>query len=283
MTLILVYANILLNGTQNRNPEQIFQEVIMNKDKSNVYSIIKAINILKIFNSDEIYFGISEISNNLKIPKSTTQRLVNALVEGGLLEQDKNTRKYKLGIELIILAGFALRNADVRKISLPYLYKLSAKWNETVDLDVLRGKYSVIIEQIPGQHILRTGGTFASRLPAHCTSTGKVMLAFKGEKYLRENFPDKLPAYTSNTIISQNDLLQELEKIRMNGYAISRGEHVDLVNAISVPLKDRTGRVDAAISLSGLSTRLNNEVMMEMLIDLKEVSIRISNQLGYVD
>ena len=159
--------------------------------------------------------------------------------------------------------------------------ELAARWNETVDLDVLRGTHIIIIEQIPGRHVLTTGGTFAARLPAHCTSTGKVLLAYAGPEYVEENLPEILPSFTSETITSRDDLLRELAQIRQQGHARAWGEHEGLVNAVAVPVRGRTGEVVAAMSISGPSSRIDESVAAEMIEALKGSSADISRRLGY--
>jgi DNA-binding IclR family transcriptional regulator len=225
--------------------------------------------------------SLGQIANKINIPKSTTHRLLAALQEDGLIEQENETGDYRLGFELVSLAGVLLRSLDVRDVAFPYMRSIADRWSETVCLDVLRGADIIIVEQIPGQHFLNTAGTFAARQPAHCTSTGKVLLAYAGKDYIERNLSETLPAYTASTITSREQLIEELSEIRQKGFAVVVGEYGDMVTAIATPIKGRSGEVVAAMSISGPSLRINNYEIEEIVEELKNVSAKISNKLGY--
>ncbi len=246
-------------------------------------SVHKAIRLLRVLSTDMPEAGVRELARKIEMPKSTVHRLLAALEEEGLVEHDSRTNLYRLSFEIVALAGSALRNSDVRRVALPFMTELAARWNETVDLDVLRGAHIIIIEQIPGQHILNTGGTFAARLPAHCTSTGKVLLAYAGPEYVKAHLPEKLERYSDNTITSRDELLKELALIREQGYARAWGEYESFVHALGVPIRGRTGEVIAAMSVSGLAARIEGEMATEMIASLQRTATEISARVGYVD
>jgi DNA-binding IclR family transcriptional regulator len=245
-------------------------------------AIHKAFEILRAFTSEKDEWGVRELTAALGLPRSTVHRMLSALEREGVVEQDPRTGRYLLGFELVALAGSVLRHSDVRRVALPYMTDLATRWHETVDLDVLRGAYIIIIEQIPGRHVLSTGGTFAARLPAHCTSTGKVLLAHAGPNYVEANLPAELTPFTPDTIRTRTALLEELEQIRRQGYARAWGEHEGFVRAVAVPVRGRTGEVTAAMSISGPSSRIDESVAAEMIALLKSHSAEISSRLGFV-
>jgi len=254
----------------------------MEEKTSSIVAIHKIVEILRAFSPDSPEIGIRELAQKIGMPKSTVHRYLVALKQDGLVELNPNTSRYHLGLELVAIAVTALRNMDVRRASLQMMNWLAERWKETIDLDVLSGTHIITIEQIPGQHILNTGGTFAARLPAHCTSTGKVLLAYAGPEYILEHFPDELPKLTRDTITSRSALLQELEQICRQGYARSWGEHEEYVHALGVPIRDLTGKVVAALSISGLATRIGEDTAEEMVKHLKSAATKISAGLGYV-
>jgi len=250
--------------------------------KTSPGTIHKAISLLRCFSSETPQIGVRELAARVKMPRSTVQRLLAALEEEGLVEQDPDTQNYLLGSELVVLAGLALAKSNVRRVALPYMMELASRWNESVDLDVLRGDHIIIIEQIPGRHILNTGGTFAMRMPAYCTSTGKVLLAYSGREYIEANIPEKLRTITQNTITTRSQLIAELEKVRQQGWARSWGENEDFVHAVAVPIWDRSGKVIAAMSISGLDARIDEATAAEIAQSLKDTCSHISARLGYV-
>lgn len=246
-------------------------------------TIHKAVQLLRSFTITSPEIGTRELAVRVGMPKSTVHRLLVALEEEGLVEVNPDTGRYRLGLGLVTLAGTVLRTVDIRRVALRHMTRLAARWNETVDLDVLRGAQIMIIEQIPGQHLLSTGGMLAALLPAHCTSTGKVLLAYAGRDYVLGHLPDELPRYTPHTITSRSALLEELEQVRQQGYARSWGEYEEYVHALGVPIRDRRGEVVAAMSISGLAGRIDGEVVPEMIQALQQAAAEISTGMGYVD
>jgi IclR family transcriptional regulator, KDG regulon repressor len=245
-------------------------------------TIHKAMTVLRAFSPESPAMSVRQVAEKIKVPKSTVHRLLMVLQNENLIELDPDTGNYQLGYELVVLAGYLLRSKNIRSIALPYMRELGERWHETVCLDVMRGIDIIITEQVPGQHFLQTGGTFASRQPAHCTSTGKVLLAYAGREYVESHLPEVLFAYTKKTITSRDNLLIELARIKGQGYAVANGEYGDMVTACAAPIHHRTGEVIAAISISGLMQRMEGHGIEAMVADLKDVTDRISSKLGYV-
>lgn len=252
-------------------------------DKTGLLTIQKAAALLRALSHDMPETGIRELAEKLAVPRSTVHRMLVALEREGFVDKDTVSGRYRLGHELIFLAGHALRTMDVRRIALPYMHQLADRWKETVDLDLLRGAEILIIEEIPGQHLLGTGGNWAKRMPAHCTSTGKIFLAYAGREYVEEHLPEVLQAYTAATITSRQALIGQLEKVRQQGYARSWGEHSEFMHAIGVPIHDHTGSVVAAMSISGLAARMDESTAKEMIPALLVASREISTRMGYVE
>lgn len=246
-------------------------------------TIHKAITVLRAFSPNTPTMSLRQVVEKTNIPKSTAFRLLAALQADNLIEQDCSTGNYQLGFEVVALAGYLLGGLDVRNVALPYMRQLAEHWNETVCLDVLRGVDIIIAEQIPGQHFLRTGGTFAARQPAHCTSTGKVLLAYAGRNYVETNLPKELKSFTAKTITSRDRLLDELSLVRQQGYAIADGEYGEMVTACAAPIHNRRGEVIAAISVSGPNIRIDGNNIEEIINELKQVTMKVSCNLGYVD
>ncbi|MFC2030801.1 IclR family transcriptional regulator [Chloroflexota bacterium] len=246
-------------------------------------TIHKAVQLLRAFSPSSPEIGVRDLADLVGIPRSTVHRLLTAMEDEGLVKQNVETGRYRLGFELVALAGIALRSMDIRRVALPFMSHLAGRWHETVDLDVLRGGHVIIIEQIAGQHLLNTGGMLAARLPAHCTSTGKVLLAHAGPEYVREHLPEELPRYSPLTITAIGVLLQDLDHVRAQGCARVRGEYEEYVTALGVPIRDHTASVIASMSISGLSVRIDEETADQMIRALKQAAAEISTALGYVE
>lgn len=252
-------------------------------EKTGLLTIQKAAALLRALSQNAPDAGIRELAEKMGVPRSTAHRMLVALEREGLVDQDAATGRYHLGHELIVLAGRALRNLDVHSVALPYMHELAERWKETVDLDLLRGSDILIVEELAGQYLVSTGGNWAKRMPAHCTSTGKVLLAYAGRDYVERNLPEVLERFTSQTITTREALLEQLAQIRRQGYARSWGEHSEFMHAIAVPIRDRTGSVTAAMSISALAARMNDQTAQEMIQTLKAAAAQISSRLGYVE
>ncbi|NMC14470.1 MAG: IclR family transcriptional regulator [Chloroflexi bacterium] len=252
------------------------------QDTSRSDVVKKAGKILKAFSRERSLIGVRELAEIVNLPKSTVQRLLTSLADEGLIYQDPATRRYSLGAGILVLAGVVLSHMDFRRIALPFMTNLSAKWQETIDLDILEGTHVIIVEQIAGQYALSAGSPLARRLPAQSTSTGKVLLAYAGVEYVKANFPEEIPSTkpSSNVSITREQLLRELEIVRNEGIARSREEREEFVYAIGVPIWDSTDKVIAALSLSGFVARIDKNEK-EIIKDLKKASREISEQLGY--
>lgn len=250
--------------------------------KTELLTLHKAAALLRALSQEMHELGVRELAEKLDIPRSTVHRMLVALQREGFVDKDALTGRYRLGHELIFLAGYALRNMDVRRVALPCMHELSDRWKETVNLDVLRGADILIIEEIPGQHLLGTGGNWAKRMPAHCTSTGKILLAYAGREYIEGNLPEQLQVFTSATITSREALLEHLEQVRRQGYARSLGEHSEFMHAIAVPIWDHTGTVVAAMSISGLAARME-QTAQQMIDALQLAAKEISAKMGYAN
>jgi DNA-binding IclR family transcriptional regulator len=158
---------------------------------------------------------------------------------------------------------------------------LARAWNETVNLEVLRDDHTISIEHARGQHRLGLVGDFPGPLPAHCTSTGKVLLAYAGRSYVEANIPASLTRYTQKTIATRAELLDELEQVKRRGFATSMGEYEESLHAVGAPIRQMTGEVVAAVSISGPVSRMGEEMMGQMVKDLLEAVSAISARLGY--
>lgn len=223
----------------------------------------------------------TDISQRTGIPRVTVYRYLQILSNEGLLRKDSRTGLYSIGLQIIELAGALLRNLDVRVVARPYLLRLADDTGETVDLDLLRKDDLITVEQIPGKHILNPASTFLTPLPLHCTSTGKVFLAFLDPPDRDRILAKPLKRYTPHTITDPIQLLLQLEEVPRLGYAIARGELDPDVTAIGAPIWDATGRVIAAFSVAGPTARIDDAKLSELVVQVKATSRDISAALGY--
>lgn len=251
------------------------------KVRPTVQSVERAIAILKAFSPEEPELGVGELSRRLNLPKSTVFRLLSTLEAGGLVAQDPDTGRYRLGVDLIGLANSVIAHADVRRVARPHLRRLADELGETVSLSVLDGWDAVNLDQfIPAHRLVIRAGWVGRRMPAHAVSVGKVLIAFLPEEQVRAFFDGALPAFTPHTITDPHALRAELARVRDQGYATAFEELEEGLHAVSAPVRNHEGAVVAAISVSGPGYRLTRERVVEIAPQVVETADLISREMG---
>ena len=217
------------------------------------------------------------------LPKSTAFRIIVNLLQGQyLVETDEG---YWLGLKLLRLGALVEEKLDLKQQARPFLTELRDRVNETVHMAVLDRELRVVyVEKLATQHAV---GLMASRIgitaPMHCTALGRAMAAFQPEaEILRWIQTHGLKAYTDATITDEAAFLQELREIRFRNYAVDKGEYEASVRCVAAPIRDRTGMVIAAVSISAPDTRMPlRRLDNPMATEVVETAFRISQALGY--
>lgn len=248
---------------------------------SSIQSIERAAAILRSFAEANTELGVTDLSRRLNLHKSTVSRFLSALQQEGFVEQNSETSKYRLGLRLVSLASVVLDGIDVRRVARPYLETLADQTQETVNITVLDGDECVNIDRVASPRPIRYVGWIGRRTPPHCTSTGKVLLAYLPPERYDVILPDPLPALTSHTITDRDTLEAVLERVRMKGYATAHEEFEEGLSAIAAPLRNHTGNVIATVSISGPAYRIGTDNLQRYIDPLQEAARNISAALGY--
>jgi IclR family transcriptional regulator, acetate operon repressor len=247
-----------------------------------IQSIQRAVALLRSFTEAEPELGVTELSRRLKLHKSTVSRILSTLQAEGLVGQNPETGKYRLGIGLVSLAGVALGRLDVRGAAQPFLNRLVEVTRETVNVTILDGRDCVNIERAASPQSIRYVGWIGRRTPLHCTASGKVLLAYMTSTQRAALLLLPLPQHTAKTVTDLATLNQQLQQIKQEGYAVVHEEFEEGFSAVAAPVWDLSGQVVAAISVSGPAFRLAPLQMEQFVFPLLEVTHQVSAQLGYV-
>jgi DNA-binding IclR family transcriptional regulator len=208
---------------------------------------------------------LTDVSNYLGVASSTAHRLLAMLQYRGFVRQDGATRGYVAGPTLDGLAYGVLRRLDVRTRARPVLERLNAELQETVHLGRLEGGDVHFIDSIESSRALRVGGRLGRSMPAHCTSTGKALLAELSCEELSRLYPsEELVQVTPRSIGTRTELEAALAEVRAQGYARSQEESEEGVSSIAVALHStRSPRL--AINAAVPSSRMTEEVRTAIL------------------
>ena len=251
------------------------------KPKTRLSSVANAIRLVKAFSDDEYEIGISDLGKKLLLPKSTVHRLASTLIDAGMLEQNSESGKYRLGLVVFELGSLVRRKMDFSSEAKPFLMDLREKTGESVHLAILDHNSIVYINSLESKQAIRMSLDVGMRKPAHTTAAGKVMLAYQAEETLTRVFASGLKESTPNTIIEPETFRQKLAIVRTRGYAIADEENELGVCSLAAPVRDHFGNVIAAVSIAGPSQRLTKKVLASFVPDVISAAEAISTRLGY--
>ena len=245
-------------------------------------SVKKAIEVLESLAKEENGVGVSQLSRQLNLPKSTIYEILSAFKSVRFVEQNPEDKKYHLGLRIFELGNIVQSQLKLRKIAYPYLYNLSRKTNETTYLVVLEGNRIVYIDCAESTARLRAHPVFGDRIPLHCTGVGKAIMAFLlKEKINKIIHEDGLERFTENTITDPQLLKQKLKEIKKRGYAIDNMEHEEGICCVGAPIRNHQNEVFAAISVSGPSQRFDPPRIKTMAKLVMETAEEVSRKMGY--
>ena len=249
-------------------------------DGNAVRSVDRAAALLLALGESQGEAGVTELARRLGLHKSTASRLLATLQKRGLVEQDDETGKYRLGLVIIRLAERAERTLDLRGISMPELERLARLTHETTGLGVLDGDSLLTVAQADGPNLIAVGDWTGRSTPLHCVASGKVLLAAVAEREVLRIVRRGLLSYTERTITELEPLLEELARIRRRGYATALGEFEMGLNAVAAPVHDARGNVIAAVDIWGPAFRLTPRRIPELAAQAREAAAAISVRLG---
>ncbi|PWU25167.1 MAG: IclR family transcriptional regulator [Candidatus Rokuibacteriota bacterium] len=250
-------------------------------------SLERGLAILSTFQPGRPLLGVSELSREMGLSRSTAHRYIITLARLGYLQQDPSTRKYRLGPRVLDLGFSAINSMELREISAPHLQQLSDSTGHTVNMAILDGTDIVYIERCRsasrGQREIDLNLHVGSRLPAYCTSMGKVLLAYLPEPARRELLDGiELVQRGPNTLIAMAELVAELERVREAGLAVNNEELAFGLRSIAAPVRGSTREIVAAINLAVHRSWGSLEDLVERLSPtLRHAAAEISARLGY--
>jgi DNA-binding IclR family transcriptional regulator len=210
--------------------------------RSQVQVIARAAAILRTLEGEDAGLSLGKIAERVGLARSTVQRIVNALTAEDLLIAASPTGRVTFGPALLRLAGSATNFAALTR---PYLLRLAADLQETVDLAIIRNRQAIFIDQVEGSHRLRAVSAIGEAFPLHCTANGKAYLATLADETVRQLLGPTLERRTPRSIVDVNALLADLKGTRASGVAVDREEHTAGICAIGIALNDRTGHPHA--------------------------------------
>lgn len=253
------------------------------EDRYGIGALTRGLEILELFTSENPSLTLTEIVQISGLIKSTAFRTLSTLESMGYVERDPTTKRFRPGFKVLRLGFSALHNMEIREIARPHLERLAERVQETASLAVLDGMDVVYVDRTRNKAIVGVIVDIGSRLPAHCTALGKVLLADLPDEELHNRVArGTLKRYTSHTITDHHVLLRELPVIRKKGYAGDDEELAVGLRAAAAPIFDMTGNAVAAVNISGPVTTISRERLKGQIVPaLMETAMQISLALGF--
>lgn len=267
---------------QTEGRSQLSDQQDSYKGKNHVKSVGRAARLLIALADEGAEVSLTDLSRALDLHASTVHRLAATLISYRLVEQSLITGKYRLGLEALHLGNAVLQQLDFRQEAQPSMKRLADFTGETVNLSVLDGDEVVYIDKVEGSASLRMFSRIGHRAPVHCTGVGKVLLSEMALDEVRDILHRcGMPALTPNTIVTFEDFLRELDFVRAKGYAFDNEECEAGASCVAAPIRNHVGKIVAGVSVSGPSTRFEDDRLKELIGLLLETAEKISARLGF--
>ncbi|MEH7485000.1 IclR family transcriptional regulator [Neobacillus drentensis] len=253
------------------------------KEKYSANSLVRGLEIIKLFNEEQSSLSLSEIAKQLGVSRTVPYRLLFTLQNMGYLSQDENTKHYKLSPKVLELGFSYLNSLKFPEIAQPYMEKLRDEIGASCHLSILDGQEVVYVGSAPVRGVSAINVNIGMRLPAHATANGKLLLAYQSKESLRQMFHvSNLTPYTDKTLITPSEFQQQLETIRQKGYSMTSGEFHPGIRSVAAPIFDRTGEILAALNVVATESAYQEDFMDKIsLPKVLEVSHLLSNYMGY--
>lgn len=277
---------ILQTSVKEKLVPEAFKDTHMATGRNQSSSLRRALDVLAVIASAcerGTLPNLTEVAAQSGINRSTVSRLLQPLIDARLVDQDPDTDRYSLGPQTARLGQIYLHHLDVNDVAGPILQALVDESQETAHLGVLDGTNVVYVDKHESPRSVRTGSRIGSRQPLYSTAMGKVLLAHAAPSVLDEVLREGMPQRSPTTITDPEALRTEIERIRVDGYAIDDQENELEIRCVGAPVFDHQGAVVAAISLSGPATRLPIERLRELSALLMNATDEVSRRLAAPD
>lgn len=243
----------------------------------------RGLDILELFLEHNNGLRVPEITQKLGIPRASVHELVGALVERGYLQSaSESPSRFTLGVRAFQLGGAYERELDLTTLGATSARKIAAECGETVQIAIRDGRHVVYLVKVDSTHSIRMVSDVGSRLPAHCTAGGKMLLCVLPAEELGALFPDNaaLPPMTSRSIDTRQRLFAELQTTRDRGWAEENSESNEDVACVAAPIYDRSGTCVAAMSISVPTMRWDESKKAHYVELLVKGARELSTNLG---
>lgn len=242
--------------------------------------IVNAIAVLRSFTADEPLLGVTEIANRVGMHKSTVSRILATFEQEGLVERDPDSRRFRLGLGLIAVAGPLLAELEERRVAYPVLRELTERTGETSALMMWEGNESICVEQIASRHQIKHTAPLGARYNDALSSSVQVFLATEPEERVRSLLLSGAIAYPGLDESSLQEYLLRLKEDSSRGWAINYGESSLDEVGVAAPVYDHRGDVVAAVLIPAPRFRVSQERLQNLGESCAAAADKVTARLG---
>ncbi|MBI3973142.1 MAG: IclR family transcriptional regulator [Chloroflexi bacterium] len=243
----------------------------------------RALRALEALGDEAGGLGVTGLGRRLGVDKSTAHRLLATMRARGFVRLNPHTQRYQLGLRLVGLGAVAAHGIDLTEIARPVIEALRDDTGEAASLAVLSGGEVLFLAKAVSSGALTVNHGVGTRLPAHCSALGKVLLAADKdpEQVDRVIAQRGLPSYTPRTITDPDDIWRHLTQVAARGWALDDEEYAVGLRCLAAPVRDASGDVVAAVGVSGPTARVALERVEAMAARVRQAGRDLSALLGY--
>lgn len=248
-----------------------------------IQSVHRAIKVLRAFSFDNPRLTLMDLNRITGLSKSNLQRILYTLTSEGLLEKDDTDRTYQLGLEFLYFAELVDRNSALLSAAKSVVQKIHDRIKENISISIIEHNMRKCIYNVESEFELKTSIFVGQTSPLFAGASAKILLAYQSDEFI-ENYLNEIDfeQISENTITNKEDLLEEINKIREQGYAISNSERVKGTFSISTPIFNPFSKLIASLAISIPTARIDDyqtdEIVELMINGAKEITEKLSRK-----
>jgi len=248
-----------------------------------IQSLSRGLEILDLMATRGGEISVTEAARFLGVDGSTGSRLMATLESRGYVDQNAETHRFRLGTKLIQLSNAVLESLNLGTIGHEEVRTLAEETGEGAQMAILGRAFAVFVDHVDGRERLTINTNVGDHDPLHCTAIGRALLSGLSEDAARELLETTdLDRYTPRTVVSIPEILERLRIVRRLGYAFDDEERYAGVQCLAAPVFDHTGRVVAAVGISGPTPRMIRATEKVLSKAVRSASQQVSSRLGYL-
>lgn len=237
---------------------------------------LRALRVLEVLAQARAPVSVADVARILDVGRSRAYRMLVTLIDAGYVVRDPRTRGYRLSYKILTLSRPLLTSDEREEMIADALHDIASKTGESAHFSVFDRDGAVLVQRVKGVQLVTIDFQIGDRVPLHCTSIGKVLLAYQDPGVTDAVIRRGLPRMARNTITSARRLRAELRKVRAQGYAYDDLEFADDMRCVAVPVLDKDGALLGGISLSGPASRFTPS----RLRDLRDAALDAARRLS---